>query len=162
VGGRRAYAAARRGQPLALADTRVVVHHWVVRARRDADLDVRIACGAGTYVRALARDLGRASESAAHLSALRRVRSGPFDVAAAADLDALRAGRATVHAPRAAVPSLPVVQLDANAAQRIRRGQDIPRSTAEPRAALVNEQGELVAIAEPRDGRWHPCVVLAE
>ena len=68
---------------------------------RDGDtLRATIACGGGTYIRALARDLGRLTGSAAHLAALRRVRSGPFHVADAVPLDALRAGE-VVAAPGA-------------------------------------------------------------
>ena len=59
VEGVRAYAAARRGRPLDLAPVTVRVHAWTVRERRDAELDVTVICGGGTYVRALARDLGR-------------------------------------------------------------------------------------------------------
>ncbi|OYV73471.1 MAG: tRNA pseudouridine(55) synthase TruB, partial [Gemmatimonadetes bacterium 21-71-4] len=94
VGGVRAYAAARRGRPLALPPVAVRVHAWTVRARRGADLDVTVTCGGGTYVRALARDLGAAAGSAAHLTALRRVRAGIFDVADAHAIDAVRAGDA--------------------------------------------------------------------
>lgn len=90
VGGRVAYDAARSGQPLALAPARVVVHRWTVRALTGDALQASITCGGGTYIRALARDLGRAAGSAAHLTALRRTRSGSFDVADATPLDALR------------------------------------------------------------------------
>jgi tRNA pseudouridine55 synthase len=107
VDGVRAYAAARRGAPLALRPVSVVVHEWAVRAQRGADLDVMIVCGGGTYVRSLARDLGVLTDSAAHLAALRRVRSGHFDVAAAASIEQLRSRNATVLAPRAAIPGLP-------------------------------------------------------
>jgi len=90
VDGTRAYDAARRGEPLALAAVKVLVHGWEVEAERSDEIDVRITCGGGTYIRALARDLGRAAGSAAHLSSLRRCRSGPFDVADAATLESLQ------------------------------------------------------------------------
>lgn len=90
VDGTRAYDAARRGEPLELAPVNVIVHEWTVEDERDGEIDVRITCGAGTYIRALARDLGRATGSAAHLVSLRRLRSGPFDVADAATVDLLR------------------------------------------------------------------------
>jgi len=66
------------------------VHEWVVRSLTPHTLDATITCGGGTYIRALARDLGRISGSAAHLTALRRTRSGEFDVADATPLDQLR------------------------------------------------------------------------
>lgn len=81
--GGRAYIAARRGQPVELAPSRVVVYRWDIRAV-DADrAEFTVTCGTGTYLRALARDLGRATGSAAHLTALRRTRVGAFDVAQA-------------------------------------------------------------------------------
>ncbi|MBA3341970.1 MAG: tRNA pseudouridine(55) synthase TruB [Gemmatimonadaceae bacterium] len=90
VDGTRAYDAARRGQPIDLEPVSVEVHEWRVLADRGRELDVRIECGTGTYVRALARDLGRQTGSAAHLSSLRRVRSGNFDIGQAATLDDLK------------------------------------------------------------------------
>lgn len=90
VDGTRAYDAARQGIALELAPAKVEVLGWELRARRRDELDAAITCGTGTYVRALARDLGRATDSAAHLSALRRVRSGLFDVAEAVSLEELK------------------------------------------------------------------------
>ncbi len=90
VDGVRAYDAARRGEPIDLLPSEVEVHEWRIRSERPAELDVTITCGPGTYIRALARDLGRSADSAAHLSALRRIRSGPFDVGDASTLDDLR------------------------------------------------------------------------
>jgi tRNA pseudouridine55 synthase len=78
--GGRAYTAARRGHPVDLPASRVVVYRWDIRALRPGVGDFTVTCGTGTYVRALARDLGRATGSAAHLTALRRTRVGPFDV----------------------------------------------------------------------------------
>jgi tRNA pseudouridine55 synthase len=89
--GAPAYRAARAGAPLVLAPSLVNVHEWNVASLEGAELAVSITCGGGTYIRALARDLGRACSSAAHLTALRRTRSGEFDVADAATLDDLRA-----------------------------------------------------------------------
>ncbi len=90
VDGVRAYDAARRGEPFSLPPADVEVNEWVVERDRGKEIDVAITCGSGTYIRALARDLGRLTDSAAHLSALRRIRSGPFDVGEAATLDDLR------------------------------------------------------------------------
>lgn len=103
VGGRIAYDAARDGDPLELAPARVVVHEWVVRSLTPHTLDATITCGGGTYIRALARDLGRFAGSAAHLTALRRTRSGDFDVADATSLDALRSDPPPLRRLRIAV-----------------------------------------------------------
>lgn len=93
VDGTRAYDAARQGTPLELAPVEVTVYKWEVLADREPEreLDVRITCGTGTYVRALARDLGRAVGSAAHLASLRRTRCGPFDIADAVTVEAMKA-----------------------------------------------------------------------
>lgn len=89
VAGRRAYAAARSGEELELAPARVTVHGWDAGVIAGGDLSAKITCGGGTYIRALARDLGRASGSAAHLSSLRRIRIGKFGVADAVTADRL-------------------------------------------------------------------------
>ena len=90
VDGTRAYDAARQGTPIELAPVDVRVDEWTVLASRPSEIDARIACGTGTYIRALARDLGRATDSAAHLTSLRRTRSGPFDIADAITLDDIK------------------------------------------------------------------------
>jgi tRNA pseudouridine55 synthase len=89
VDGTRAYDAARRGEPLQLAAVCVTVHEWRVTRFRDGRLDAEITCSSGTYIRALARDLGRLTGSVAHLDSLRRTRVGEFRVEDAATLDAL-------------------------------------------------------------------------
>ena len=162
VGGQRAYDAARRGTPVKLPATRVTVHSWQVRERTNDMLDVAITCSGGTYVRALARDLGRQAGSAAHLATLRRTRSGPFQVAEACALDALRDGRCAALPPMRALSSLAVEQLDPLAAERVTRGNPVDATVPGDRAALIGPNGELVAVAE-RDGtRWQPRTVLRD
>lgn len=90
VAGAPAYHAARAGASVILAPVPVSVHEWRVESLKSDELTVSITCGGGTYIRALARDLGRACDSAAHLISLRRTRSGDFDVADAATIDRLR------------------------------------------------------------------------
>jgi tRNA pseudouridine55 synthase len=160
VGGVRAYAAARRGEPLALEPATVVVQRWEVGEMRGADLEVTITCAGGTYVRSLARDLGRVAGSAAHLRALRRLRSGHFDVATAATIDAVRSGAATLLPIRAAVPGLPAEQLTDLDARRVAYGQAVPASEPGARAALVATDGALLAIADRDGDMWRPRVVL--
>lgn len=90
VDGIRAYAAAREGAAIELAPVEVRVDEWRIRDRREDAIDVTITCGTGTYIRALARDLGRMTGSAAHLKSLRRIRAGTFDVNHAVALDDLK------------------------------------------------------------------------
>jgi tRNA pseudouridine55 synthase len=161
VGGRRAYRAARSGDTMTLAPARVEVLGWRDVVRNGDTLDALIACGAGTYIRALARDLGRLTGSAAHLAALRRVRSGPFRVDDAASIDQLRAGDARLRPALDALPSLPHVTLGDVDAERVLRGIAVARDDDAPRAALVDgRSGALVAFAEADGARWQPRVVM--
>ena len=165
VGGRRAYDAARRGAALALPPVRVTVHEWAIRAVTPARLDASITCGGGTYIRALARDLGRLCDSAAHVQALRRTRSGPFAVSNAVSLDALRAGGAAPLPPVAALPHLPKVPLSSGDVAHVRQGRAVSASdhdgAAHPKnSALIDDGGRLVAVAEFVEATWHPRVVL--
>lgn len=164
VGGRRAYAAARRGEVLELEPARVVVHEWKLRKREGDDLHVRITCGTGTYIRALARDLGRIADSAAHLAALRRVRSGPFDVSHSVTLDEVDAGAFTLTPLRAAIATMPGRTLDSAERARVIHGMAIDDAEASVahRVALLEPDGALVAVAE-RDGPLlRPRLVLAD
>jgi tRNA pseudouridine55 synthase len=100
VDGTRAYDAARRGEPLDLKSVDVTVHSWEIQGVAGDALSATVTCSGGTYIRALARDLGRLTSSAAHLSALRRTRVGAFDVADAATLEKLADAPARIRALR--------------------------------------------------------------
>jgi tRNA pseudouridine55 synthase len=103
VGGRPAYARARSGETVALAARTVQVFRLDVIEISPPDLRLLVVCSSGTYVRAIARDLGRALESAAHLAALRRLAVGALDVRDAMTPDHLRArGREAAVLIRAA------------------------------------------------------------
>jgi len=90
VNGTRAYDIAREGGEVELPPVPVTVHEWRINDVREQELDVTIVCGGGTYIRALARDLGRLTGSAAHLTTLRRTQSGAFHVTDAATMDTIR------------------------------------------------------------------------
>lgn len=100
VDGTRAYDAARRGEPLDLQSVNVTVHRWEIGEIRSGSLSATVTCSGGTYIRALARDLGRITSSAAHLGALRRTRVGPFDIADSATLETLADAPPRVRALR--------------------------------------------------------------
>lgn len=161
VAGRRAYEAARAGDRLELAPARVIVFGWRDVVRDGDSLRAVIACGGGTYIRALARDLGRLTGSAAHLAALRRTRSGPFQVADAVSLDTLRAGGATLRPALEALPTIPHVVLSDDDAERVLRGIAVGQGAAAGTAALIDgRSGALVALAEADGERWQPRVVM--
>jgi tRNA pseudouridine55 synthase len=162
MGGRRAYTAARQGTPLDLPASRVTVHSWEVRRRTNDTLDVVISCSGGTYIRALARDLGRHAGSAAHLVALRRVASGPFHVRDACELTAVQDGRCTPLAALRALGSLAVERLDAAGVDRVARGNLVDATVSGDRAALVGPNDELIAVAERSGSSWQPRTVLRD
>lgn len=91
VGGRRAYARARAGEPTALLPRDVTVERLSIASWRPPDLILLIVCGRGTYIRALARDIGRAMGSAAHVALLRRLAVGALDVGLAGTVESMRA-----------------------------------------------------------------------
>jgi tRNA pseudouridine55 synthase len=182
VAGRRAYAMARAGESVELTPREVTVDtleivEWDGRdpERPVAVVDVR--CSAGTYIRALARDLGGAVGSAAYLGALVRTASGPFGIDRAIPVDDIRAAAAD-GADRLAALLLPIdagldalPELVATAAEvdALSRGQFIrPTSGAATGPAgngpirVRDDAGRLVAIATVRDGRLAPDKVLVE
>ena len=168
VNGVRAYDAARRGIPLELADSTVMVHRWEIRGWRDESaLDVSIVCGGGTYIRSLARDLGRLAGSAAHLGSLRRARSGPFSVSDAVALDSL-APDVTLRSALEGLAGIPALAVTPAERARIARGQSIDAAGADTpdascrRAVLIGGDREILALAERRESSWAPKVVLID
>lgn len=159
-GGVRAYDAARKGQPLDLRASSVVVHGWTVTSRDESSLTARIECSGGTYIRSLGRDLGRLSSSAAHVSALRRVSSGRFSVAEACSLDALRARRHTLLDMRSAIASLPAQSLSFDELGRVAHGNPVAATIEGERAILVAGSGKLAAIAVRSGNSWQPVTVF--
>jgi tRNA pseudouridine55 synthase len=162
--GQRAYAAARRGAPLALAPVEVVVHAWAVHDWDGAVLRATVTCGGGTYVRALARDLGRAAQSAAHLTELRRRRSGPFCVEDAATLSTLDAEGVDAHMrpPLDGLDGLAIEPLDGAAIERVKRGLTVGALASGECAALVDTDRRLVAVAVLQGAEWQPRVVMGD
>ncbi|MDQ6718201.1 MAG: tRNA pseudouridine(55) synthase TruB [Gemmatimonadota bacterium] len=90
VDGERAYKAARKGTPMVQQPVTVTVHSWEIGELTGDSLPVTITCGGGTYIRALARDLGRAVGSAAHLESLRRISMGSLNVRDAMSVEQLK------------------------------------------------------------------------
>ena len=168
VGGRRAYDLAREGVEVELKARDVVVSEFVVLDRRDAvvdgtsvrDLDVRVSCSSGTYVRALARDLGGALGVGGHLTALRRTRVGSFDVADAAVLEGIEVAPALL-APSAVASSLfPVWSMTADEAVDLGHGKrpTTGRADTEGPVAAVTASGDLAGLVSVRGGRAVPIV----
>ena len=158
VDGKRAYARARAGEDVELAARPVTIHEFALRETRRMpgliDLDVTVACSSGTYIRALARDLGAALGVGGHLTMLRRTSVGPFAVAAATPLDALTGGDVAVPdvlltPADAAARLFPVLELDPQQAIDLGHGKKL--HVAAPGApgvrAAIDGAGRLVALA---------------
>lgn len=160
VSGRRAYAAARGGSPLTLQPVEVEIMEWRIRNRSADALDVTITCSGGTYIRALARDLGRGCGSAAHLTGLRRIRSGVFDLRDANTLDEMRTGTANVAGLRSAIPNIPTRSIVDAEVRRVRHGQCIEARSEPVLVALVDSTGDLIALADRNGDLLHPSVVM--
>jgi tRNA pseudouridine55 synthase len=157
VDGKRAYARARAGETVELKARPVTIHAFDVSAERRMpgliDLDARIACSSGTYIRALARDLGAGLGVGGHLTMLRRTSVGPFDTAAATPLDALVSGEVAVGdvlvpPAEAAVRLFPRLDLDAQQAIDLGHGKKLQVEAPEAAGlhAAVAPDGRLVAL----------------
>jgi tRNA pseudouridine55 synthase len=174
VAGNRAYDLARDGEIIELEPRLVVIEELHLVDMRDVDTAVFEAeCGKGTYVRALARDMGRALGCYAHVVGLRRTRVGPFSEEDAVSLDELREARARenggdigqfllpVEAALSDVPELVVSQQDATNLAMGRavliRGRDAPILEG---PVFVTFKGCLVALGEIDKGALHPTRVF--
>jgi tRNA pseudouridine55 synthase len=169
VDGVRSYARVRDGQPVELAARPVTVHRFqALASRRPApgilDVDVVVECSTGTYVRALARDLGASLGVGGHLTTLRRTRVGPYTVDRARTLDEL--GEAFAVEPLASVveSSFGRVDVDAAAATDIGYGRPLPLDRPDRGTnpvGVFGPDGEVLALMHAVDGRLRPLVVFA-
>lgn len=154
VNGKRAYELARAGVDFELEPRDVMVHGLELHALRDGVASAQVTCGSGTYVRSLARDIGRALHTVAHARNIRRTRVGSWEVADAVTLEALDADaqpqRFVVPALAMLVAEMPVVELDAELTQRVRNGNFVFIANDLPPSELValTTGGELLAVAE--------------
>ncbi len=132
VQGQRLYDLARRGQMVTPPSRQVEVHHLEIKDWQPGDypeLTLAIACGPGTYIRAIARDLGQGLGTGATLACLTRTRSGGFDLAQSLTLDQLKAqmeaGTLPLESPTAALGYLPSLALEPDLARRWQQGQKL-------------------------------------
>lgn len=169
VDGKRAYDLVRSGETVTLAARPVTVSRFELTATRRTgdviDLDVVVDCTTGTYIRALARDLGVALGVGAHLTALRRTRIGPFDLADAVDLwpmgpdDRDAAHAAVLPAARAAELSFPVRRASADEARDLSYGRPLTPVGIPGTYAVLDSGGELLALLAEVDERAKPVLV---
>lgn len=158
VEGQRAYRIARAGKPVALPPTPVMVHRLELLGWNPPVLTFEADVSAGTYIRALGRDIGERLGLGGHLRALRRTRIGPHQVEAAIPWAELVPGL-TPMPPETMVPDLPRIALSESERDDVGHGRSVWRDAAHGEAGLL-WQGRLVAVAEGQGDRWHPRLVL--
>jgi tRNA pseudouridine55 synthase len=158
VGGRRLHALAREGIEVEREARPVSVYSFDVTPTDDPGvLTIDVTCSAGTYVRALAADLGRLLGGGAHLRNLRRTAVEPFRIDEARPPDAVE-----LLPPVEAMRALPKVAVDDDTAGLIATGRVLPAPHGTGPWAMIDGGGELLAVYEPfRDGEAKPAVVLA-
>lgn len=171
VDGKRAYALVRAGEIVELRSRAVTVSTFEVldsrlvaeEGVRFRDLDVRVECSSGTYIRALARDLGSALGVGGHLTALRRMRIGPFHTADASDLEHLDVGTALLGPAAVATTLFPHVDLDSQQVVDLTHGKrlEFPDATDDLRSgpvAALGPDGRLVGLLSIDGSKGRPIV----
>ncbi|QIM15926.1 tRNA pseudouridine(55) synthase TruB [Leucobacter insecticola] len=166
VDGQRAYDRVRAGEQVELKKRPVTIHSFETGAAREAreadglaviDIDATVRCSTGTYIRALARDLGAALGVGGHLTELRREAVGPFLAAEASSMEALISGEAgpLLSPAEVAATLFPVLQLTAQQAIDIGHGKRIEVDPAfdAPLAAALAPSGRLVGLLKVKEGR---------
>ncbi len=168
VDGQRSYARVRAGEDVDLAARSVTVETFELGdVRRSGDVvdgDVRVVCSSGTYVRALARDLGEALGVGGHLTMLRRIRVGGFTLSSAHTLDELEADFAVTDLDSAARSSFPTVDLDDTQADEVRFGRPLAGLAlgSDAPVALFDPAGHFLALYEQRGDDARPVAVFAD
>ena len=166
VDGQRSYRLARAGQAPRLAGRTVTVREFAVDAVRPAgevvDVDARVTCSSGTYIRALARDLGTALGVGGHLTALRRTRVGPYLASEARTLDQLAGDLAVIPLAAAAAAAFPRRDLTQAQAGAVAHGARLEATgTGQQPVAAFAPDGTLVALMTDVDGRARSLCVFA-
>lgn len=173
IGGVRSYKLAREKKEVDLAPVEIEVYEARLTGMEGDLAHILVRCSTGTYVRSIAHELGQALGCGAHLDALRRTRSGDFDISQARSVAALEILSAEDALPQVLIPAaellpaFPIVQVDPLTAGHIRQGRDfhsspfhVPRNAHYVKA--IDEYGTLIAIGELlAPNLYHPSVVMA-
>jgi tRNA pseudouridine55 synthase len=156
VQGRRAYAVARRGEPVELQPRPIDIHRLTLVRYEYPELELDVCCGSGTYIRSLGRDLAQSLGTAAVMSALVRTAIGGFRIEQACDLGQLTAETVPLQLlpTTRAVTDLPAVRLNDQEVRRVGHGLpvDCRWQVQGDEIAAVDQRDRLVAILAPRDG----------
>ena len=163
VDGRRAYQRVREGEDVQLAPRPVTIHELQVHGVRPAgelvEVDVSVRCSSGTYIRAIARDVGADLGVGGHLGALRRTAVGPFTLDDAHTLEQLAEELVMVPIAQAARATFPSRDLGEAQSGDVRHGRQI-NADLEGLTALFAPDGEFLALYEPREGTTRAVAVF--
>jgi len=163
LGGEPAHRRARRGEEVELAPRRVMVHELELVDFSPPLVRFTVTCSSGTYVRALARDLGERLAVGAHLSYLRRTAIGPYSVGGAISPEELNDGDRVREAwmePLAAMAHLPRLPLAPAQAADVRLGRAVPTEAHDGAIVVAAEGEDLVAVGSVSEGAFRPRKVL--
>ena len=168
LAGQPAYRRARRGEALQLAPRPVTVYGIALLAWAPPRLSIALRCSKGTYVRALARDLGEALGCGAYLAALARLQVGCFTLADAITPEALERAAAAGHLEAVLLPpdegclDLPAIVLDPQEVRYFVHGRAIPaRQAAAPAARAYAHDGRFLGLVRGMGTQWQPMLALA-
>jgi tRNA pseudouridine55 synthase len=160
VDGVRSYARVRAGESVELKARPVRVERFDLVGRRGDDLDVAVTCSTGTYIRALARDLGKALGVGGHLVALRRRRVGGFTVEAASTVEQLETDLHLIPLAAAVGAAFPRIDVSDDAASRIGHGQRLVLDVVTSPSGVFAPDGRVIALVSDRDGVAQPLCVF--
>ena len=161
VDGERLYKAARRGEVKERQPRTIEVHSLDLLDQGELTWTIRVHCSKGTYVRALAHDIGYALGCGAHLSRLRRLRSGPFDLSRAIGLEDLSEGwRQAFYPMEELLHEFPMIQLTSAEAARVQHGNALPGEDYEPGYHRLFHASKWIALAEVREAKLQPILVF--
>lgn len=165
IGGKRAYQLAREGAEVALAERRVRIDRFdILEIRREGpfvDVDIEVDCSSGTYIRALARDLGEALGVGGHLTALRRTRVGGYGLDHARTLEDLAdQPRLSYSLDEACLLAFPRREITAAQADDAGHGRPLEAAGIDGVYAAVDPDGRVFALLEDRGARTRSVVVI--
>lgn len=166
VDGKRAYERVRAGEEVALKARSVTISRYDVLDVRPVEggieVDISVDCSSGTYIRALARDLGADLAVGGHLTMLRRTRVGTFDISSAHTLESLADSFALLPIADVAANTFPRYDADEDQATAIRTGRPLPglKLTPDQQTAMFAPDGTFLALYEPHGPLAKPTAVF--
>lgn len=158
IAGVRSYKLARTNRTIEMAPVKVEIQQFELLSLDPPFAKFMVVCSAGTYVRSLVHDLGRKAGCGAHLTALRRTRSGDFRIEDARGLD--RITEAELIPINRLLSSWPSIEVSESDESRVANGNRIRSACAADFARILNKRGEFIAVAAVESGWARPTLVL--